>query len=259
MRKNFTRQALRRLAKFGGPRNWRRAGRRTIALLVASAILSLYVTASSAAPNVNLKPVMGTVKATGAVQLNESPVLSGQTLFSGSRIRTSRDAESIVELGNLARLRLEAETSLMLESSGLSLSASLENGTVRVFVPRGMRSAITTADASITTDAGQTATFSVTVDACSTTLIVEAGRVEIRSLDYVRSVSSGERFSTEAPSPPEPQQNLSGRKKAGLFLGIGGAITILLIALTGKKKVTETPSFGGCVIAPSPGAPVGGC
>jgi hypothetical protein len=83
--------------------------------------------------------------------------------------------------------------------------------------------------------------------------------LEIRSGSKVSFVSSGESFSTGgALLPPGPQQqNLSQRKKVGLFLGIGGAIAILLIALTGKEKVEEMPS-GGCVIVPS-GPTVGGC
>jgi hypothetical protein len=255
MRESSTSEVL----KFARSRCWRWGVRRATALLIAAAVLNLYVTASSAAPNLKLKSVIGTVTATGVVQVNESPVIPGQTLFSGSSIRTFREAESMLELGNQARFKLEAETSLMLESSKLGLSASLNNGTVRVFVPGGIRSAITTSDASITTDSNEATVFNVMTDSCNTTVSVQTGRLEVRAGNKLRFVSSGERLSTGAPGPPEPPQNLSGRKKAGLFLGIGGAIAILLIALTGKEKVTEMPGGGGCVIILSPGGGVGGC
>jgi hypothetical protein len=114
----------------------------------------------------------------------------------------------------------------------------------------------------ITTDPRQDAVFTVTVDACSTTVMVKSGQVEVRSGGYVRTVSSGERISTEAgPSPsPMPPQPLSNRKKAGLFLGIGGAVAVLLIVLTGDDKtpVPETPG-GGCVIILSGTSGGGGC
>ncbi|HMJ26050.1 MAG TPA: hypothetical protein VK475_09490 [Pyrinomonadaceae bacterium] len=259
MREYFTRRAPGRSASFALSSNWRRAGRQAIAILIVTAIVSLNATAKPVPATVNLKPAIGTVTVSGIVQINGSPVISGQTLFSGSSIRTSSEAESTIELGSLARLKLEAETSLTLESSELGLSASLDNGSVRVFVPVGIRGGVTTADASITTDASQPAVFSVLADSCSTTLYVQTGRLEMRSGNKVRLVSSGEKFSTGgAPLPPGPQQqNLSQRKKVGLFLGIGGAIAILLIALTGKEKVEEMPG-GGCVIVPS-GPSVGGC
>lgn len=260
MQKYFTTRALRRSAKFTGSRNWRRTARQALALLVASAILSLSATANSAAPNLNLKPAIGTVTIAGGVQIDGSTGVSGQTLFSGSSIRTSTEAESTVELVNLARLKLEAGTSLKLESSALGLSASLDNGTMRVFTPVGIRGSITTVDASMTTDASQPAVFRVLAEACDTSVSVQTGRLEVRFGNKLKSVSAGESLSTaDAPAPPGPQQNLSGRKKAGLFLGIGGAIAILLIALTGKKKVTEMPGGGGCVIILSPGGGVGGC
>lgn len=260
MQKYFTGRAVKRLAKFSGSGNWRRPARQAIALLIATAILNLYATANSAAPNLNVNPAIGTVTITGGVRINGSPGMSGQTLFSGSSIRTLSGAESTLELANRARLRLEAETSLKLESSALGLSASLDDGTVRVFAPAGIVGRMTTADASITADANQPAIFSVLADSCNTTVFVQSGRLEVHSANKIRSVSAGERVSTGgAPALPAPPQNLSGRKKAGLFLGIGGAIAILLMALTGKKKVTETPSFGGCVIILSPNGGVGGC
>jgi hypothetical protein len=255
----FQRGGIEKTVKFSTASSLRRGGRQATALLIAMAVIGLCVPASSAAPNPDSKPAIGAITVNGVVQINGLPVISGQTIFSGSSIRTSTEAESTLELGNLARLKLEAETSLTLESSKLSLSASLDNGAVRALVPGGIQADIRTADASITTDAGQLAVFSVLGDSCSTTLSVQAGRVDIRSGNKMKSVSSGESFSTSGTSlAPGPQHNFNNRKKFGLLVGIGGAIAILLIALTGEKHVDETPSFGGCVIVPS-GDAVGGC
>src|SRR5206468_2453102 len=147
---------------------------------------------------------------------------------------------SALELGNLVRLKLEAETSLMLESSDLGLSASLDNGSVRALVPGGIRGSITTPDASITTDGSQPAAFTLRVDSCSTTLSVQAGQVKMRSANYERSLRVGETLSTGAAQLPSgTQNNLSKGKKIGLGIGIGGAIAILLIALTREEPVLD--------------------
>ena len=250
----------RRNATFPCLTNWLRwqIGRQAVALLIVTGILNVHAAANSAAPKLNSRSAIGTVSVEGDVQVNGSTVISGQTLFSASSIRTSTEAESTLELSNLARLRLEAETSMKLEFSELGLSASLDNGTVHVLVPGGIQADITTSDALIVPDAGQLAVFSLLADSCTTTLSVQTGRVEIRSGNNVRSVAPGESVSTGgAPSPSPAQHNFSKGKKIGLTLAIGGAIAILLIALRGEKPVEEMPG-GGCVIVPS-GPTVGGC
>lgn len=251
MREYFTAEAPRSRPNFARPRIWLRNGRQVIAILVAAAILSLYASAGSAAPKLISTPAIGTVRAIGVVQINGSPVISGQTLFSGSSIRTSTESDSTLNLDNLARLGIEAETSLTLESSKLGLSASIDEGAVCALVPGGVQAGIITADASITTDASQPAAFTLQVDSCSTTVSVQTGQVKIRSANYERSLLAGETLSTgDAQLPPGTRNNLSNGKKVGLVIGIGGAIAILLIALTRQEPVVDGP-FGGTVIAPS--------
>jgi ferric-dicitrate binding protein FerR (iron transport regulator) len=251
MRGYFTGEAPKRLENLPQPRNWRRTVRQAVARLIATAILSTYASAGSAAPTLKSKSAIGTVTVDGVIQVNGSPAISGQTLFSGSSIRTSTESESTLELGNLARLKLEAETSLMIESSTLGLSASLDEGALRAFVPAGVQAGIITPDARITTDASQPAAFNVRVDSCSTTLSVQAGQVKIRSANYERSLLAGETLSTgDAQLPSGTQHNLSNGKKVGFVIGIGGVIAILVIALTREEPVVEG-SFGGTV-APSP-------
>lgn len=247
MREHFTGYHPDKAAKFPPPVEWRR-GRQAMALLIATAVFCLNVPARTGPLKPNSRSAVGTVNFDGAVQVDGSPVVSGQTLFFGCRVRTSPATECILELSNLARLKLEAETSVTLEASELNLSASLNNGGVRVAVPEGIAAIITTADTSITTDASQFVVFRVIADSCSTTVSVQSGRVEVHSLHNLRSVSSGESFSTGAAPLPTGPQDFNRRKRVALVLAVGGAVAILIMALQGEEPEED---FGGTVIVPS--------
>lgn len=239
------------LLKVASLANLKRRTRQAIATSIAMVLLNLIATAGYAkpkpGPDVTSAAIIGTLVAIGTVTVNGSPAVSGQTLFSGCGIITSADAESILDLQNQARLKLERETSLRIESSKADLSAALDLGVMRALIPTSVRAGISTPDALITSDPSQAAAFSVRVDECSTTLIVQTGRVEIRSGNRVKSISWGESYSTGGGPQVPGGHSLTGRKKAGLAIGIGGAVAILLLLLRGEDHTNETPG-GGCVV-----------
>jgi ferric-dicitrate binding protein FerR (iron transport regulator) len=161
-----------------------------------------------------------------------------------------------LDLGNLARLKLYAESTLTVEFSRSTLLGSLNQGSLHSFVPAGVRADIVAARASIVSDPVQPAAFSIQVDAGNATISVETGRVEVRAGNRVRTVSAGERFSTAADAQPlpEPQQNVNKRKLIWLFLGIGAAVAVLVVAITGRDN--EPPCDGGAVVlSPTAGGP----
>ncbi len=214
------------ISTFIGENNLRRRARKLVALSIATALITI----------------------DGIVTINGSRAMSGQTVFSGSRITTETRSESLLDLDNQARLKLGGETTLTLEFSDARLSGSLDDGGINGFVPTGIRAQIKTADAMVATNPAQPAAFTIQVGSCSTTLSVQTGRVEIRAWNSVRSVGAGESFSTAESIPPAPQQNLSHRKRVGLFIGIGAAVGVLLIVLTGRYQQPQPPDdFGGCV------------
>jgi hypothetical protein len=215
------------------------------------AILNLSATVAFASPGPGSSVSTGMIDVGGVVTINGSAAKSGQTLFSGNTIVTAQGSESILDLGNLTRLKLDAETALTLEFSRSGLSASLENGGLRGLIPVGVRADIITADASVATDASQPAVFGIQVDSCITTISVQAGRVEIRTGNKMRSVTAGQSFSTayDFTSPPAPQQNPGNPKRVGLFAGIGAAIAVLLVAITGRGAKPR----GGCPLGLSSG------
>jgi hypothetical protein len=240
----------------------KRRTRQALATLIGAAVLNLIALPGYAKPKAgsNLTPaaIIGTLAVQGAVKVNGSPAASGQTLFSGCGIITSAESESTLDLQNQARLKLERETSLRIESSKADLSAALDLGVMRALIPTSVRAGISTPDALITSDPNQAAAFSVLVDECNTTLIVQTGRVEILSGDRVKAISAGESYSTGGGPQAPGGHSLTGRKKAGLAIGIGGAVAILLLVLRGEKPADEG-SFGGCVIILSPTSGGGGC
>lgn len=234
----------------------RRAARRAVAVWIATAMLNLCTTVAFASPKFESEIPTGITTVGGVVTIDGSPALSGQTLFSGSSIVTAKGSESRLDLGNLARLRLYAESKLTVEFSGSTLSGSLEQGTLHSFVPAGVRADIVASDASISTDPGQPAAFSIQVESGSSNISVETGRVEVRTGNSLKFVMAGESLSTShgvLPSP-RPQQNSNNRKWVWVFLGIGAAVAVLVVAVTGRDN--EPPCEGGAVtLSPVTGGP----
>lgn len=227
----------------------RQARRRALAVLIATAMLNLCPTAAFAFPKLDAAIPTGiTTVVGGVVTIDGARALSGQTLFSRSSIVTGQQSESRLDLGNRARLKLYAESKLVMEFSHSTLSGSLEKGILHSFVPAGVRTDIVTADASISTDPDQTAAFSIQVQSGTTTVSVDTGRVEIRAGNSLRLVTAGESFSTargESP-PPQTQQNSNKRKWVWVFLGVGAAVAIVAIAIAGRDN--DPACEGGAVI-----------
>jgi ferric-dicitrate binding protein FerR (iron transport regulator) len=230
-----------------------RDARRAVAVGIATAILNLSAPLACAAPEPFSSVSTAMITVGGVVTINGSPVIWDQTLFYGSSIVTGQRSESTLDFGNLTRLKLDAETALTLEfsRSSLSLSASLESGAVRGFIPTGTRVEIITADASIASDPRQPAVFSVQVESCVTTVSVQTGRVEINTGNSVRAVIAGESFTTahDSPTPAAPQQDPGNNKRVGLFAGIGAALAVLVVAITGRGVKPR----GGCPLGLSSG------
>ena len=99
--------------------------------------------------------------------------------------------------------------------------------------------------------------MNVQVEDDVTRISVERGRVDFCADGGSRTVSAGETFSTalDAAGSPAPSLNLNKTEKVGLIAGIGTAITILLVAITGDKT-SDVPD-SGCVVILS--GTTGGC
>jgi len=110
--------------------------RRVIALSIATSLFN--VTMIAAVSTRHLESSMGIMNIVGTVKINGQNALSGQTLFSGSSIVTSASSESLIEYENFARLKLAAETDLLVDSSQQRISGSLLKGEVLGSLPAGV-------------------------------------------------------------------------------------------------------------------------
>ena len=219
--------------------------RRVIALSVATALLNVTMMAAAVLPR--SESSVGIVNIVGVVKINGQNAMSGQTVFANSSVLTAANSESLIEYGNLARLKLEAESDLTVDASQQRIAGSLRKGRMLGSLPAGVSLDFQTADFSIATDAGTPVIFSVRTQECEgTSLSVSEGAVDIRTGDKVRTLKAGDNFSTfvDATTQGAPQ-NFSHRKRVGLIIGISAAVTILLIALVGRDHEAAAP--GGCI------------
>ena len=219
--------------------------RRVIALSVATALLN--VTMIAAAVLSRSESSMGIINLVGVVKINGQNAMSGQTVVANSSVLTAANSESLIEYGNLARLKLEAESDLTVDASQQRIAGSLRKGRMLGSLPAGVSLDFQTADFSIASDAGKPVTFSVRTQECEgTSLSVSEGAVDIRTGDKVQTLKTGDNFSTfvDAPTQGAPQ-NFTHRKRVGLIIGISAAVTILLIAVIGRDHEVAAP--GGCI------------
>jgi hypothetical protein len=227
-----------------------RAPRAASLLLLAAALLNLSSVAPRAATTVAKHT--GEITVANGVVVDGSPALRGQTLFSGSRLASAGKSVSLLSLDNLGSVELSEGAALNLDFDDAGLGGALERGRLRVYAPRGVAADFSTADAHVKTDARDAVSFTLRAAAEGFTEVsVQSGALEVRANNASRLLKAGESFAT-APGP-QTQQNLSGRKRAGIIVAIASAVALVAIVLA-EHRGDEPLDFGGCVITLSPGA-----
>src|SRR5256886_11176056 len=124
-----------------------------IALSVVMAIINVTMIAAAALPR--SESSMGSINIVGVVRINGQNAMSGQTVFSNSSVLTAANSESLIEYGNLARLKLEAESDLTVDASKQTIVGSLRKGRLLGSVPPAVPFDFQTGDFSIATNASE--------------------------------------------------------------------------------------------------------
>jgi ferric-dicitrate binding protein FerR (iron transport regulator) len=226
---------------------------RLTALCLAVAMLHLTALPSRAATVAERMRLTGELTVLGLAKVDGELAVSGQTLFSESKIETTRDAISIVNLGARGRFWLLEDSSIRLSFDASTIRCLLGAGKARFSVPEGIRASVETEDASVISDDAQPAVFSVGFWNEELIVAVVKGRVELRTEERTRQLSAGQFAFVEDSAQTQAggkKKKWSGRKLAAILLPIGGALAVLAFVFTRGDSNTPT-SFGGCVIAPS--------
>jgi ferric-dicitrate binding protein FerR (iron transport regulator) len=216
-------------------------------LLLTAALLNLSSLAPRAATT-NATAHAGEVTLANGVAVDGSTAMRGQTFFSGSRFAAADKSQALLSLDNLGRVELSEAAALKLDFDGAALGGALEAGRLRVYAPRGVAADFATTDAHVRSDLRDAVSFHLRATNGFTEVSVQSGSLEVRASGGAsRVLKAGESFTT-APDP-RPQQNSSGRKRAGIIAAIATVVAIVAIALTARGDETpEQNCFGGQIV-----------
>jgi hypothetical protein len=230
-------------------RTW---SRKSIALSLAVAVLSVYSMAVLASPG-QTGP-SGELSVSGQVSVNGQSAISGATVFSDSTVTTAKGSSAVVSLGKLGRVEVLPESSMKLSFTDSGLTATLEAGRVRV--SNSMMASVMTKDGSAIADSPSV--FTVDVECDNTVVATQSGRVELRAGSTVKQIAAGSQDSAGMAAPgtrctrlkTEGMKGLSGGALAALLLAAGGAIAAAIIVGTSENNDIDIGG-GTTVISPT--------
>jgi hypothetical protein len=223
--------------------------RRCIALCLAAAVWYVSSLAAASAPETKKLRPAGDLFTSGHVLLDGSDAVNGTTFFSGSEAGTDEGSRAVLDLGSLGRAELLPKSSLALDFGDGGVSGSLGAGGVRVSKPEGVAASFATGGGSVVAESGGPAVFTLRYDRGRTTVETQAGAVRLRLKGKDVTVAAGERYA-EGQDAPSASNNLTGKKKAGIFLALGGVVALLVIIFTGTHDNNQL-IVPGNPIAPS--------
>lgn len=242
------------------------AGRRALGVCLAITLLNMFSLNAAQATAIDKARLYGEIIAAGVVKVDGLKAISGQTVFSGNSIYTARNSHATIIFGRLGRIELLSDTVIKLRFDEASLTGTLDDGSMRVSIPAGVRMTVTTKDTAVVANDNQPAAFSVSIKEGRTIVTTQTGRVYLQAEGKTQEVAAGlsaaissAGISADTSAQQSGRtQSFNGGRLAAVLIGIGSAITIAAIVFTGRDENKEEPlDFGGCVIAS--GGPVPGC
>lgn len=161
--------------------------RKLTTLFTLAAVWCVYSTVAFAAPIT----MGGEITVTGQVTVNGQSAVSNTTILSGSSIVTGADSTAIVSLGKTGRLEILANSSLTLNFSDNSIIGILSEGKTRVANAAGVATTVTTKNATVIADAGQSNNFTVEAECSHTHVDTTSGLVTMRQGTSDKQVVAG--------------------------------------------------------------------
>ncbi len=225
--------------------------RRTIAVGLAVAVLSVYSMVVLASPGMSAPS--GELSISGHVTVNGQNAISGGTFFSDSLIATADQSRSTVSISKLGRVDLAPNSSLRLSFTETSIMGVLDSGSAHVSTLAGVSVNLTTKDGAVVVDGSHATSFTVNVAHGNTAVATESGLAALRTAGIVKEIAAGESATAGTPNPQMANkagedEGMSGGKLAVLLLAAGGAIAAVLYAALHNNDL----NFNGSVVVVSP-------
>ena len=152
--------------------------RKSIATLVAVAVLSVYSMVVLAAPGAKAS---GELSVSGQVTVNGQKVISGGTVFTDSTISTAAQSSASVSISKVGRVELAPNSNLRLSFAANSITAMLETGSAQVSTVTGTTVNLTTKDGTVVVDGSQATTFTVSASRGRTSVSTLAGLAQFKT------------------------------------------------------------------------------
>jgi ferric-dicitrate binding protein FerR (iron transport regulator) len=221
--------------------------RKSIATVVAVAVLSVYSMVVLAAPGAKAS---GELSVTGQVTVNGQKVISGGTVFTDSTISTAAQSSASVSISKVGRVELAPNSNLRLSFAENSITAMLETGSAQVSTLTGTTVNLTTKDGTVVVDGTQATTFTVSASRGRTHVSTLSGVAQFKAGGAVKQVAAGESATAGTPNPQssDDDDHMSGGALAVLLLAVGGAVAGVLYAAFHNNDL----NFGGTVTVVSP-------
>jgi hypothetical protein len=145
---------------------------------------------------------VGELASANQAAINDSPAISGATIFNNNRVNTAQRGTAIINLGKLGRVELGAGTELILRLSAGQLGGELRSGRVVMSARAGVVVSITTSNGLIATDGRQAATLAVEIDPKQARVIAHRGEARVVSGGRAERVGEGEELVTGQIAKP---------------------------------------------------------
>jgi hypothetical protein len=221
----------------------------SIALMLSVGSLYTFGATSALAQSAPAKSA-GELSVVGAATINGTPAISGATVFSDSRIKTSRNGAATINLGKSGRVELGPDSEMTLRFSDGMVGGNLVAGRAVVSAPAGVAVSVATNDGVAASDGRQPSSLTVDVSCGNTRVASSRSEARVTAGSKVETVAAGQEVAvgTQASQAPRCTRLLTdsiakgispGAIAALIIAGVGGAVAI---ALAAAQADNVTPS-----------------
>ncbi len=215
--------------------------RKSIATLVAVAVLSVYSMLLLAAPSAKAS---GALAVSGQVTVNGQKMISGGTIFMDSIISTADQSSASVSISKVGRVDLAANSDLRLSFAANSITAMLETGSAQVAILAGITVNLTTKDGTVVVDGSQPTTFTVSASRERTSVATLSGSAQFRAGGSVKQIAAGE---SATAGVPNPRQDTDDGSWSWIWFVIPVVIAVTVISYVVFDDNDDDLNFGGSI------------